>query len=101
VAGGALIVLMFFFGLSAGTIGKIKGASFWLWFLVGFVLPGIGTLGALLARNERFEPKRECPECGRVVALHNQVCMGCGRDLDWPDAAHPPAQGSEPLISGR
>jgi uncharacterized OB-fold protein len=30
--------------------------------------------------------KRECPECGNVVAIHDQVCMKCGRDLDWaPD----------------
>ena len=28
--------MLFFFGLSAGAIGKIKGSSFFLWFLVGF-----------------------------------------------------------------
>ncbi len=43
-----LIPILFFFGLSAGTIGKIKGGSFFLWFLVGFALPFIGTLAALL-----------------------------------------------------
>jgi hypothetical protein len=53
-----LAVLAFFFGLSAGTIGKIKGSSFFIWFLIGLVLPGLGTLAALLY---------------------------CGRDLDWPD----------------
>jgi hypothetical protein len=78
------IVILVFCGLSAGTIGKIKGSSFFLWFAVGFVLPLIGTIAALAARNERFEPTRECPECGSVVKLHDQVCMSCGRDLDWP-----------------
>ena len=34
-----LLIICFFFGLSAGAIGKIKGGSFCIWFLVGFVLP--------------------------------------------------------------
>ena len=76
-----IIVVLFFFGLSAGVIGKIKGSSFFIWFLIGLVLPGIGTLGAVLYRFERDEPKRPCPECGRVLPVHVQVCPGCGRDL--------------------
>ena len=95
MAGGSALVLLFFFGLSAGVIGKIKGASFWIWFAVGFCLPGIGTIAAVLARNERAEPRRKCPECGNVVPLHNQVCMRCGRDLDFP------SQPTDPAISGR
>jgi ribosomal protein S27AE len=78
------IVILFFFGLSAGVIGKIKGSSFWLWFLVGFVLPFAGTLAAVLYRFERDVPRRTCPECGTVLPLHDQVCMNCGRDLEWP-----------------
>ena len=82
-----LVVIAFFFGLSAGVIGKIKGSSFFLWFLVGLCLPVLGTLAALLYRFERHEPKRRCPECGNLVPLHDQVCMRCGRDLEWPDEA--------------
>jgi DNA-directed RNA polymerase subunit RPC12/RpoP len=93
--GGAFLVLLFFFGLSAGIIGKIKGSSFFIWFLVGFVLPVIGTIAAVLFRFERAEPRRQCPECGKVMPLHSQVCMRCGRDLDFP------SQASEPAISGR
>lgn len=78
------LVLIFFCGLSAATIGKIKGSSFFVWFLVGAILPIIGTVAALLYRFESAEPKRECPECGNVVALSDQVCMRCGADLDWP-----------------
>ena len=76
-----LIVIAFFFGLSAATIGKIKGSSFLLWFLIGFCLPFIGTLAALLWRNEREDPVRECPECGKVMKAYVQVCPRCGRDL--------------------
>ena len=78
--------MLFFFGLSAGVVGKIKGSSFLIWFLVGTVLPGIGTLAAVLYRFERNEPLRACPECGKVQPLHVQVCTGCGRDLDFPAA---------------
>jgi DNA-directed RNA polymerase subunit RPC12/RpoP len=101
VAGGAYVLLIFFFGLSAGVVGKIKGSSFLLWFLIGAVLPFFGTIAALLYRFERNEPRRQCPECGYVMPLHNQVCMRCGRDLDWPDPPHPSAQASGPAISGR
>jgi hypothetical protein len=78
------LVIMFFFGLSAGAIGKIKGSSFLLWFLIGFALPGFGTLAALACRWEKQELRRRCEECGNVVALSDQVCMRCGRDLDFP-----------------
>jgi hypothetical protein len=77
------------FGLSAGVVGKIKGSSFLLWFLIGLVLPVLGTLAALLWRWEGREPRRQCPECGNVVPLHDQVCMSCGRDLEFPET---PAQ---------
>jgi hypothetical protein len=87
------LVLVFFCGLSAGTIGKIKGSSFVIWFLVGTVLPLIGTIAAVLYRSEREELRRRCEECGNVVALADQVCMRCGRDLDWPDEALAPRVG--------
>jgi uncharacterized paraquat-inducible protein A len=90
------VVLGFFCGLSAGVIGKLKGSSFWIWFLVGTVLPLIGTLAAVLHRNERTEPHRRCPECNNVVPLHNQVCMRCGRDLEWPE--EPAPEREKPLL---
>ncbi len=78
------LVILFFFGLSAGTIGRIKGSSFFIWFLVGFCLPIMGTVLALLWRWERNQPMRRCEECGAIVPLHDQVCMRCGRDLEFP-----------------
>ncbi len=90
-----LLVILFFFGLSAGVVAKIKGSSFVLWFLIGFCLPFVGTLAALLTRNERQVDLRGCDECGNVVAIHVQVCTRCGRDLDYvaPVDDLQPAQG--------
>ena len=85
----AYVVLVLFCGLSAGVIGKLKGSSFWIWFAVGLVLPVIGSIAAAFYRNERREPARECPECGKVQPLYVQVCTRCGRDLDWPDEVIP------------
>jgi hypothetical protein len=91
--GTELIAICFFLGLSAGVIGKIKGSSFFLWFLIGAATLGLGIVAALLYRVERNEPRRACPTCGRWVALSGQVCMRCGEDLDWPLAA-----GEQPTI---
>jgi ribosomal protein S27AE len=85
------VVLAFFCGLSAAVIGKLKGSSFWIWFAVGAVLPVLGTIAAVFYRVERNEPRRRCPECGKVLAVHVQVCTGCGRDLEWPDEIVPAA----------
>ncbi len=79
-----LIVILFFFGLSAGAIGKIKGVVVLHLVPDRLRLPFIGTLAALLYRNERAEPRRQCPECGNVVAIHDQVCRRCGRDSGLP-----------------
>jgi Zn ribbon nucleic-acid-binding protein len=79
------LVLMFFFGLSAGVIGKIKGSSFFIWFLVGAVLPVLGTIAALFYRFERNEPRRECDECGFVMPITSQVCRRCGADQSLPE----------------
>jgi hypothetical protein len=79
------LVLMFFFGLSAGVIGKIKGSSFFIWFLIGAALPLLGTLAAIFYRYERDEPRRECDECGFVMPITSQICRRCGADQSLPD----------------
>lgn len=83
------VFVLFCFGLSAGIVAKIKGSSLLIWFAVGFVLPGIGTIAALLYRNDRAAPRRPCPECGASLPLHDQVCRRCGADLEFPE--DPPA----------
>jgi hypothetical protein len=85
VYGGAYIAVALFSGLSAGVIARIKGSSFFIWFLVGAVLPIIGIMAALLFRWDRYEPRRRCEECGAVLHVHDQVCKRCGRDLEWPE----------------
>jgi hypothetical protein len=90
--GAAYLVLAVAMGISAGWIGRIKGSSFWLWFIIGLVLPVLGTICALLWRWYKYELRRECDECGNIVMLHDQVCMRCGNDLDWPDEALAPAR---------
>jgi rRNA maturation protein Nop10 len=92
---GPTLVLLFFFGLSAGVVGKIKGSSFLIWFVIGFFVPAIGTLAAVLYRNERFVAKRRCPECGKVLQIYDQVCNRCGADLEFPAPA--PVQRQEQL----
>jgi len=81
------VVIAFVFGIATGLIGRMKGSSFLIWFLVGLALPGIGIIAALLYRYEQDDPLRQCPECGNVVPISDQVCMRCGADLNFPTVA--------------
>lgn len=83
--GGEYLVIVFFFGLATGIIGKGKGSSFWIWFLVGAVLPVLGLVAVVLYRSEKLEPERRCPHCGKIVKLYVQVCPRCGSELFLPD----------------
>ena len=84
----AWLVVMFFCGLSAGGIGKVKGSSFFIWFLIGAVLPVLGTVAALLYRFESDEPRRKCDECGRIMPISDQVCRRCGADQQLPQQVY-------------
>ncbi len=83
----AYLVICFFFGLAGGLVGRIKGSSFFLWFLVSACLPFAGLLAALLYRVESDELRRQCPACGKVVPLHDALCTRCGTELEFPDVA--------------
>lgn len=83
------LVLMGFCGLAAAVIGKLKGSSFAIWFLIGFALPLIGVIAALLYRFERDDPRRRCERCGNLVPITTQVCSRCGHDLDYPETILP------------
>ena len=48
------LVIAFSFALAGGLVGRIKGSSFLLWFLISGLLPVLGLLAAVLYRSERF-----------------------------------------------
>ena len=83
----AYLVICLSFGLAGGLVGKIKGSSFWIWFLISAVLPFAGLIAALLYRSERNELRRQCPGCGRIVKLHDALCTRCGTELEFPEVA--------------
>jgi hypothetical protein len=87
MAGSGLIVILVCFGLAGGIVGRIKGSSFFLWFMVSGLIPFIGLLAAICYRYETAELRRLCPGCGRVVKLHDAVCTRCGSELEFPDVA--------------
>jgi hypothetical protein len=86
----AYVVLAFSFALAGGLVGRIKGSSFLLWFLISGLLPVLGLLAAVLYRSERDELRRQCPGCGRIVKLHDALCTRCGTELEFPDVAIEP-----------
>jgi hypothetical protein len=92
----AYLIIAFFFGLAGGFVGRSKGSSFVLWFLISAIVPFLGLLAAVLYRHEQDEVRRQCPRCGKVVKLYDQVCMRCGEDLEFPDSAIVPESAVTP-----
>ncbi len=86
----AYIVIAICFGLAGGLVGRAKGSSFFLWFLISSIVPFIGLLTAFLYRWDKDELRRQCPGCGRVVKLHDALCTSCGTELEFPDVAIAP-----------
>jgi hypothetical protein len=84
------IFLCLCFALAGGIVGKIKGSSFFLWFLISGALPVLGLLAAVLYRYERDELRRQCPTCGNVVKIYDALCTRCGTELDFPEVVIPP-----------
>jgi hypothetical protein len=85
MAGEGYVVICLFFGLAGGVVGRMKGSSFVLWFLISGLVPIIGLLAAVCYRRDDHELRRQCPGCGRVVMLHDALCTRCGTELEYPD----------------
>jgi hypothetical protein len=88
--GLAYVVIALSFGLAGGFVGRMKGSSFVMWFLVSFCIPFVGLVCAVLYRWDDRELRRDCPRCGKVVKLYDAVCTRCGEELEFPDVAIAP-----------
>ena len=84
------IIIALSFALAGGIVGRIKGSSFLLWFLIAAIVPVLGLAAALLYRTDTDELRRQCPNCGKVVKLHDALCTRCGTELEFPDVAIEP-----------
>jgi hypothetical protein len=87
MAGAGYVVICLGFGVAGGLIGRMKGSSFWLWFLIAGLVPVAGLLAAVFYRWDDRELRRRCPGCGRVIKLHDAKCMSCGTELEFPEVA--------------
>ena len=81
------LFIAFSFGLATAIIGRAKGSSFWLWLVIGSVLPPLGLIAVILHRTEKDEPERQCPNCHKALKLYVQVCPRCGLDLYLPEVS--------------
>lgn len=75
------------FAFAGGIVGRLKGSSFWLWFLISGLAPILGLMAAIVYRSERNELRRACPRCGKVTKIYDALCMRCGMELDLPEVA--------------
>lgn len=82
----SFLIIALFFGLAGGVVGRLKGGSFFIWFLISAIPPFVGLIAAVLHRDERRELYRHCPRCDKVVALHDALCTRCGQELEFPEA---------------
>ena len=86
----AYVIIALCFGLAGGLVGRIKGSSFVLWFLISAAVPFFGLAAAVAYRYESAELRRRCPRCGRVTKIYDAICTRCGTELEFPDVAIAP-----------
>ncbi len=82
MAGGAFVFLALCCGLAGGWIGRFKGSSFFVWFLICLIPPFIGLIAVVLYRFDNAEPDAQCPTCGKRVKFYDAICTRCGTELD-------------------
>jgi hypothetical protein len=81
----AYLAIAFCFGIAGGIVGRIKGSSFLLWFLISGVVPIFGLMAAIAYRSDRDELRRQCPKCARVTFAYDALCTRCGEELEYPE----------------
>jgi len=89
------LVIAFCFALAGGLVGKIKGSSFFIWFLISGLIPFLGLICAIAYRYETEELRRQCPRCGKVTKIYDALCTRCGEELEFPEVAIAPEAWSQ------
>jgi hypothetical protein len=82
----AYLIIAVCFGIGGGLVGRQKGSSFVVWFVISAVVPFVGLITAFVYRHETEEPLRRCPGCGRATRVCDALCTRCGEELEYPDA---------------
>jgi hypothetical protein len=95
----AYVIIAVCFGLAGGIVGRIKGSSFILWFLISGAVPFFGLLAAIAYRFERDEFRRACPTCGNVTKIYDALCTRCGTELEFPERAIAPESWKHPATA--
>jgi hypothetical protein len=80
----AYLVVAFCFGLAGGLVGRHKGSSFFVWFVISGLVPFVGLITAIVYRYETEESLRRCPGCNRAVRVYDAICTRCGEELEFP-----------------
>ena len=95
------LIIAFAFAVAGGYVGKMKGSSFFIWFLISGCVPFLGLMAALAYRWDTEELLRQCPRCGRVTKLHDALCVGCGHELSFPGTEpEAPPEGARRVPAG-
>ena len=81
----AYLVIAFMFGVAGGIVGRYKGSSFFVWFVISAVVPFVGLITACVYRFETEEDLRRCPNCHRATRVYDAICTRCGEELEFPD----------------
>src|SRR5205085_12219531 len=97
----AYVIIAVCFGMAGGIVGRIKGSSFLLWFLISGAIPVFGLLAAVAYRFESNELRRRCPRCGRVTKVYDAICTRCGEELEYPEVALPAESEQPPELAAR
>ncbi|WP_211241769.1 hypothetical protein [Patulibacter minatonensis] len=86
------------FGIGGGLQGRSKGSSFLLWFFIAACLPLFGYIASVVYPGHRYEQRRQCDTCGRLLPITDTMCMSCGTDLGFPEVRYLPEAVNEAAL---
>ena len=92
------LVIAACFGIATGVIGKAKGQSFFIWLLVGTLLPLLGLVAVILSRREQAPGEPVDPALQPQHVEHRVVALTGGPQLVRVEV-HRPGRVRRPSLS--
>src|SRR5438270_249573 len=82
----AYVIIALCFAVSGGIVGRIKGSSFWLWFLISGAVPFLGLLDGTISSLAPSFAAAITSSSHTALVVGLGVALGAGVSMGWSEA---------------